>query len=316
MKKRQVPKYVANVRALVSASLLACGALTASSAHAALTFVYNFQGGFVGNAAAQQAVVTAGQLFSNMFATHFSNTATVEFNVVGGTDGVASASSFLNVGPGFGTGEGVRNKVVNGVDLFAGADGVINVNLGLNFQFNPNAPVDFAGGQLDFFSVFDHEVTHSLGFFSAGTTTGDQALSKFDQFLTTNGGVSLYDPVTGARNLAAFADAMAGTAVFNGPGTVASYGSPASIQGVGGDLSHLGTVAFSAPVGGSPNDNALMLCCGGLNVTGQGRDYNLAEIGILRDLGYTAVAVPEPGTYALMLSGLALLAFATKRTKR
>ena len=84
-----------------------------------------------------------------------------------------------------------------------------------------------------------------------------------------------------------------------------------------GGLSHLGTVEFSAPVGGSPDMNALMLCCGGLNVTGEPRDYNAAEVGILADLGYSQVttAVPEPSTYALMLVGLAGVGFTVKRRK-
>lgn len=298
-------------QAMLSAAVLAAG-MFASSANAALSFQFDFQGDFT--AAQQQGVVDAGALFSQMFATHFTNTATLRFNVISTDVGLASAATNETGAAGFGNTEVVRNKAINGVDLNGPtADGFININLATNFQYNPNAPVDFAGGQIDLYSLMDHELTHALGFvsFVAPTSAGD--FTKFDQFLTSNAGVALVDPVTGVVNQAALADATANGALFAGPNAIARYGAPVPIQGPDGALSHLGTDAFSFP---TSSQNALMLCCGGLVNSFEPRDYNAAEIGIMTDLGYTAVAaVPEPSTYAMALAGLGLIGALTKRRK-
>ncbi len=294
-------------RALLSAALLATGFL-ATSANAALTFQFDFKGTFT--AAEQQAVVTSGNLFSQMFATHFSDTAEVKFDVFSVDDGLASAGSYGFSEPGFGKGELVRNKVVNGVDLIPGmSHGTININRATNFQYDPNAPVDFAGGQIDFYSVMDHELTHALGFGSSvSSSTTNTGFSKFDEFLTTRSGVFLVDRTTGMTDQAAYQDALANGALFK-----STHAGSIAIAGAEGELSHLATHEFSSP---QVPQNALMLCCGGENIQFEPRDYNAAEIGVLTDLGYTAVsAVPEPATYSLALMGLGLIGAVTRRRK-
>lgn len=221
--------------------------------------------------------------------------------------------------------EVVQTKVqvggdINGTD----ADGLININWSNNFVLNPNDPVDFGAGQLDLFSVVDHELTHSLDFASVTGLSNGGLQGKFDQFLTALGGAPLINP-DGTINESAYADAALNNALFTGTNAVAANGGAGvSIQGKDGDptkfsgaLSYLGTIAFSAPPGGSPSDNALMLCCGGLNVTGQGRDYNRAEVGILTDLGYTRVvgAVPEPASWAMFITGFGLIGASMRRPK-
>ncbi len=297
------------LRSVVAASVLACGAMIGTSAQAALSFQFDFQGDFT--AVQQQGVIDAGALFSQMFATHFTNTATLRFNVISKDVGLASAATNETGAAGFGNTEVVRNKAINGVDLNGPtADGFININLATNFQYDPNAPVDFDGGQIDLYSLINHELTHALGFvsFVAPTSSGD--FTKFDQFLTSNAGVAFVDPITGLVNQAALADATANGALFAGPNAIARYGAPVPIQGPDGALSHLGTTAFSFP---TSSQNALMLCCGGLVNSFEPRDYNAAEIGIMADLGYTLTPVPEPTTYALMIAGIALVGYATKR---
>ena len=317
--KYQISKTASIHRRILAGAVSCISLLAASSAQAGL--VFNFT--FAADAGAadftneqKAAVVQAGQLFSAMFATHFTNSATLDYTVTSQTTGLASAgSTALGSSASNKLIEVVQNKILTGVDANgAGNDGFINLNLATPFVYDPLAPVDFGAGQVDLFSVLDHELTHSLGFISyASVFAGSGVYGTFDTFLKTNSGVSLIQG--GAVDTAALADAQANNALFSGPKTIAGYGSGAPIQGPGGDLSHLGTAAFSAPVGGSPDQNGLMLCCGGLNVTGEPRDYNAAEIGILADLGYSTVptAIPEPSSIALVLAGLAGIGFKRRR---
>jgi hypothetical protein len=48
----------------------------------------------------------------------------------------------------------------------------------------------------------------------------------------------------------------------------------------------------------------------------EARNYSGVEVGILQDLGYTVTTIPEPETYAMMLAGLGLLGWVTRRKKR
>jgi hypothetical protein len=270
---------------IIGAGLVAAGLMVCNQANAAITFNFDFQGDFVGNATAQQAIVTAGNLFSNMFASHFSNTATLDFIVASENTGLAEAGSALQGPAGFGTADVVRNKVVTGIDSNgAVADGTISINLATPFVFDPNAPINFAAGEIDLFSVLDHELTHAFGFASYGTGATNVLHSTFDQFLTDKAGDPLFDSATLLVNQSAYDNALANGALFDGAHAIANYGSPVPIEGGFGAFSHLSTDAFSSP---TVPQNALMLCCGGLNVQFEPRDYNSAEVGILADLGYT-----------------------------
>ena len=313
---------------LIQGAVLAGCLAFGTSAHAGLTFQFTYStdpGATATTAAQQQAITTAGQLFSSMFATHFSNSATLQYNVVSQTSGVASASTGATLLTHARSLEVVQNKILTGIDANgATADGSIEINWGNNWVLDPNAPVDFANGELDVFSVIAHELTHSFGFASFAGLSGGTFRNKFDEFLTSLSGQQLIDGVSNGVDAGVYADASLNNALFTGANAIAANGGVGvSIQGQSGDptafsgaLSHLGTNAFSAPIGGSPLDNALMLCCGGLNVKGQGRVYNAAEVGIMRDLGYTPNAVndvPEPGTLALVLAALGGMAMRRRK---
>ena len=304
-----------NSRHLLATALLACGTMTATTAQASLIFNFEFQGDFVGNATAQQAIITSGNLFSSMFASHFSNSAVLTFTVNSETSGIASAGSDGISAPGFGNGEVVRNKILTGTDLNGStADGFIFINLATNFQFDPNAPVDFAAGQIDLYSVMDHELTHALGFGSNINAAGDTpgAYSKWDQFITTKTGVSVVDPITMLVNHAAYLDAQTTGGVFNGANAIAAWGAPVPLVR-SDDISHLEQDTFSTP---NVPFNYLMRGSGNLIDPRVPRDYMPAEVGIMADLGYSAVAaVPEPSTFALMLAGMSFVGFAATRRK-
>ncbi len=315
-----------HLRAFLSSSLLAGCLAFGSSAHAGLVFQFTYSndmGAPVTTAAQQQAIETAGTLFSTMFATHFTNSATLQFNVVSQTSGVAAASTDATLLTSSRSVEVVQTKVQTGFDANgATADGSIEINWANNFVLDPNAPVDFGAGELDLFSVMAHELTHALGFASFAGLSGGTFRNKFDEFLTNLAGQRLINEITGLINSGVFDDAALNNGLFIGANALAANGGVgASIQGQDGDaaafsgaLSHLGSNAFSAPMGGSPLNNALMLCCGGNFVTGQGRVYNAAEVGILADLGYSRVgSVPEPGSIALVMVGLAGLAFRKRK---
>ena len=285
-------------------------AMIGTSAQAALTFEFNFQGDFNGSTpnqiTARNAVIKSGQLFSDMFATHFIDTATISFDVISSTSGLAAAGSAGIAAPGFGNGEVIRNKVISGGanDLNgADKDGFIFFNLTTNFQYDPAATVDFTNGQIDFYSVVDHELTHAFGFGSNIGAAGDKpdAYTKWDQFLATKDGTSIVN-ADGSVNLVAYADAQTNGGIFTGANATAAYGAKVPLV-KNLDISHLATHEFSSP---QVLQNALLLCCGGENVNFEPRDYNLAEIGILTDLGYTrrVPEVPLPASLPLMVSGL------------
>ncbi len=46
------------------------------------------------------------------------------------------------------------------------------------------------------------------------------------------------------------------------------------------------------------------------------RDYSAIEVGMMRDLGYTVTAVPEPETYAMLLAGLGLIGSIARRRRQ
>ena len=318
------------MKRILITTVTAIAALSAleTATNAAIVFTYDYSGntpgvGFldpVSGQARRDALVTAGNLFSNLFGTHFSNSTSLTIGVFSTTTGVASAGTAGIGAPGFGNGEVIRNKVISGgiVDLNgADNDGFLFVNWANDYVIDPNAPVNFNAGQIDFFSVVDHEFTHAFGFGSNipadGSTPG--SYTKWDQFLSSKTLGPVVNPITGQVNQAAYLDAQTNGGVFNGPNATAAFANRPVPLVVDPDISHLNQDVFTPTTTTEPASqvpfNALMRPSGTAPDLSVYRAYVPAEIGILADIGYTPV--PEPSTTVFGIVGV--IGFLIRRTR-
>jgi PEP-CTERM motif len=324
-------------RALLTGGLLASGLSFGSVAHAAISFQFNFLDGAgtgfndtTQGASRQTALNTAATLFSTMFGNYFSNSGTIVLDATASSDPqgstLASAGSQLSLAGGapngFNAGEVVKTKLLSGTDLNgASADGMVNVNFGRSWQLDPNAPV--GGSEFDFYGVLFHEFTHALGFASTIQSDGTGLFSgnhwgTFDKFLTDKNGNAVITAGTFATNSVWTTASVGGTSpdaglFFNGTHAVAANEgqlvgiySPTTWSG-GSSSSHLDT--------DNPAYAGMMM----RHAVGNGsaaRTYSAIEVGIMQDIGYTAVAaVPEPESCAMMFAGLGVVGCIARRRR-
>lgn len=313
------------------AAIATLSALETAASAAGLTFNFDFSQNTPGSgfldpttgAQRQAALVEAGNRFSNLFGTYFTNSAVLNFTATSNQVGLAGAGTEGINAPGFGNGEVVRNKILSGglIDLNGSSnDGFVNYNFAdFDFQLDPNAPVNFNANQIDFYSVTFHELTHALGFGSNipsdGSTPG--AYSKWDQFLTNQAGTPVVNPGTMTVNLPVYMDAQTNGGLFSGQNANAAFGQSVPLT-VDPDISHLNQLQFTPfSTTFSPAQvpfNALMRGSSSGPDNSVPRDYIPAEVGILTDLGYTPV--PEPSTAAFGLIGVLGLLARRIRNKR
>ncbi len=310
--------------------LILASVVNSSSSQAAITFSFDYSSNEAGvgfldtnqGAARQLALTTAGNLFSNLFGSHFSNMANLTFSVTStddiNTPTLASAgSNFIQAQGTFGDGEVIRNKLISGNDINRNfRDGYVDVNWGYQWELDPNTPAvgPGAGQSFDFYAALFHEFTHAIGFGSeiSATNNSDRfgdggpgsgkpgSWAKWDQFLTDTNGTSLIDPNTGEINQAAFNDAQAQGGLFTGAKSVLALGSGAKLF-ANPDQSHLDEVTFSTP---NTAVNFMMKPARDYGPQ-EARLWSSLEVGILTDLGFSPVsAVPEPGSYAVVLVGI------------
>lgn len=346
---RTVGRATRAVRTRLCGGLLVAGLLTAPSAQAAITFVFDYLDNagtteFLGpgNQNRRDALESAGSLFSNYFGSLFSNSATITLGVQGTNQSCASGCTLAFAGTQrsfsapngtFGNSEVIYNKLVNGTDLNgAGNDGVVGVNWGAPWELDPNVSVAAQGtGNFDLYAALFHEFTHAIGFASSlneqgtdGTSRGgtqqggvDYAgyWSKFDQFLTDCAGTDLIDHGTGLTNQATYDTAKTSSVCFVGANALAGNGTGSipmytpNPYEPGSSVSHL--------LEQGANTGAMMKYDRNPNVD-EARTYNATEIGVLMDLGYTrlpAAAVSEPGTIALALAAMAGIAVRRRRRR-
>ena len=252
------------------------------------------------------ALISAGQTMGSYFA----HTATVTMTVAStnnpNASTLASAGSgivAINASSGFFP-TVVQAKVIsNGANDLngAGADGEVTVNLGSNFQFDPNAPL--GPDQIDFRATIIHELTHAFGFISyiqQSPGTQPALYSVFDSFMTDASGNPLINPstftfnpnelstLTGGNNTLMAAPSPTGE-YFYGPTARANFGgqpvpiySPNPYQ-PGSSGSHVddNTQATHSDLMSAAAEASYMA---GVVMT---RTYSPAEAGMMTDLGYT-----------------------------
>lgn len=338
MNKQKQNRIVRSLRRVVYAGLLAGSLSFGFSAHAAVTFQFQYTDdpgtGFldpVNGPSRQAALSTAASTFSSMFGSHFSNSGTIMLEAIasddpdGGT--LASAGSEL-IYPGlagFNLGEVVRTKLQTGMDLNGtNVDGLVDINFGKPWELDFNtSPSDT---KYDFYSTLYHEFTHTLGFSSFIGQSGDPIFgtssagswNTFDSFLADKNGTRIINPANFALNQPAWDAASVGGAspaeglFFDGASAVAANG--------GNPVGLYTPEAWEEGSTGSHLDDqnasfAGMMMLAASDTGSYARDYSAIEIGMLQDLGYAVAVVPEPEIYAMMLLGLGMLGWVARRRR-
>lgn len=212
----------------------------------------------------------------------------------------------------------VQSKILTGSDINgASADGSLQFNFFHDWGYGDTVTSE----QYDFQSVAMHELIHTMGFGSYISGSGQGAKGSpsgqpdtwgtFDRYLATAGGTPLitadfryYDPTA------------TGLAVLTGDPGVYWMGA----QGV---AAHGGPVPMYSPslfLSGSSLDHPNELNTGGVEwlmnpsvTTGLAtRELSAVEIGMLKDIGYTAV--PELDRIGLV-AGLGLVVYGWRRRR-
>lgn len=294
----------------------------ASNALATVMIDYDFAGGNW-TSQRQTAMNTAASAFSTMFGSHFSNSGSITLTATAFDDSssgilAGAGSQIADPGPAgsFGGGEVIRNKLQGGGDLNgAAADGSVTVNFSNFPLLGLNDTVPSGTGVFDFYSTLFHEFTHALGFASSLNEAGDPYLgdahdgngvwATFDKFLVDGNGNRV------VSNGYVLQDSIWNTAKDGGSSMY--FNGANAVQANGGDLVNLyspTTWSNGSSISHLDDDSPYLAGMMMLSATNDGpsaRDYSNIEVGMLRDLGYTPVAVPEPAASVLILSALGVV---------
>ncbi|TVO59153.1 PEP-CTERM sorting domain-containing protein [Denitromonas halophila] len=324
---------------MLSSGLVAGCLAFGGSANAAISFTFDYSNNTPGagfldatyGTDRQNALTAAGNAFSSLFGQYFTNTGNIVLAVSSSDDpnsstlaSAGSAGQWDGVSQGFTYQEVVREKLVTGVDLNDGAaDGTVDVNWGQPWHLDLSSDAPY--GLYDFYSTVFHEFTHAIGFSSSIGQNGEPAFgagnlawSEYDRFLGNKNGTMMINPDY-TLNQAAWEAASVGGAspaegmFFYGANAMAANGGQAvglyspTVWSDGSSVSHLDT--------DNPALEAMMMTHAGPDGPSP-RVFSAVEVGILTDLGYTAVTpVPEPETYAMMLAGLGLVGWQVRRRR-
>lgn len=254
--------------------------------------------------ASRRATLDAVAAYINTVVDH---TATIDFDFElsqsDGSGSLASAGTFFNIAPGFTNGY-LFEHATSGIDPSgSNPDGFGVFDFGYTWNSETDAPT---GGEYDLFSVALHEITHSMGFISLVSASGQSVLtgtdpgtySVFNSFMEKGDGSALFG--AGGDFLGVPMDLTNGDVFFDGANaTAANGGTPIELYAPGtfssgSSLGHIDPVTFS--------DFVMNPAIGAGT---QRREYNAIELGILADLGWNvSVVVPSPSA---ALAGAVLL---------
>ncbi len=169
------------MRSVIVGVILAVCLSFSPAAQASTSFLFDYSGitegvGFLDptyGTARQAALETAASMYSDMFGSHFSNTATITMAVTSSedntTDTLASAgANVVGIGTGgFNAGNVIMTKLQTGEDLNEDSlDGSVDVNWANNWHIDPSTPANYDNEEFDFFATLANEFTHTLGFAS------------------------------------------------------------------------------------------------------------------------------------------------------
>jgi hypothetical protein len=302
------------LRALALSALLLAGNLNAQ-----ITFDFTYTGtagvGFNDptlGAARKAALNDAATTLAGFFTTAAPRTLTfaVESSSTNSSTLASASSDLATSNAGFNR-TVVQEKVLTGSDTNGGT---VDGNITWNWFHTWDITNTVAGGAYDFKSTVMHEILHAFGFTSstsaAGSNTGT-AWNTFDNFLTNSTGTRLI-------SVGGVFDTGQNSALTGGPGVFFS-GSNAMAANSGNRVAIYSPTTWSNGSSGAHTDdgtypNTMMIAA---TNTGQGaRTLTAIEQGILKDLGYTVSAIPEPSTYAAILGAAALGATVVRRRRK
>ena len=299
---------------LASVSKFAGGFLAACLLSASAFAQFSFVPVYVGGDSTQQTATTSAL---NSLAAYFADNITLRVQVtigdLGNSTTLGSSSASFSLTSGFYNPTPLYN-LKTGTDL-AGASVSItismNTNAGINWGYGTGAP---GASNYSWQTVVLHEVVHSMGFYD-GIANNTGALANagytiFDSFTVRNtGNVAFTSYTTDAQRLAAvtsndlYWDGAFGKAA-NGGSRVQLY-APATFED-GSTYSHVDP--SQTGIGGAlfPALPANTFFAGPTAV----------ELGIMKDIGWSVTAIPEPDTVALVFALSAFVVAWERRRRR
>jgi hypothetical protein len=307
---------VSNIHRAATLSAILIGLSCTTSAHAALSFdvTFNDPGSAYSSyySSIQSNVISAGNRWASYFNTPPQNaalTVNIGFSSIGTANGTSAAGYNLYSQNGAPVYEaGAAYEIRTGNDLNGSAEDIV-FNIGIDgylqnelwFDSTPDNLLDDTVplGKTDARSVFLHEFGHALGF--NGWRDDKTGL------LPSSGDQSTFDAQTAWLNTP-----QGDTLFFTGLQAQSIYGGWVPLTF--GNYRHVGNDDGRAGAGLVPD-----LMNGVAFSRGRRYDISALDLAFLTDLGLPVslppMAIPEPGTCALLLGALGLMAWVNRRRR-